>query len=188
MPRSLRAIGLVHNLTEPPIDHKVNSMILKSDRATIAMAIGLTIGAIRATFLTRSWIILAIGLLADKLACSSIGLHRHAVAQRWSAEITRQIPEKLQEFFDKAWIGPLGLAAPFFNLSEATTANDIIKSLLGILFTLTMQASATIINDKQKMPIRWKGMTRQHRRHDCANTTTAIYHQAAMFKSSDADA
>ena len=138
MPCSLRAIGLVQNLNDPPIDHKVNSMILKSDRATIAMAIGLTIGAIRATFLTRSWIILAIGLLADKLACSTIGLHRHAVAQRWSAEITRQIPEKLQEFFDKAWIGPLGLAAPFFNLSEATTANDIIRSLLGILFTLTI--------------------------------------------------
>jgi hypothetical protein len=121
---------------QPQIDRKAPNMILKSDRATISMAIGLTIGAIRATLLARVWILLAMGLAADKIACSTIGLHRHVVAQRWSAEITKQLPAKLHEFFDKAWVGPLGLAAPFFNLLEADSTNDTLKSLIGILFTL----------------------------------------------------
>lgn len=119
-----------------PIDRKAKAMFLKSDRATISLAIGLTIGAIRATLLARVWILLAISLVADKIACTSIGLHRHDVAQRWSAEITRQLPSRLHEFFDKAWVGPLGLAAPFLNFIEAENTSNFFKSLFGIIFTL----------------------------------------------------
>ncbi len=113
-------------------------MKLKSERSIMILAIALTTSAIRATLLARVWILLAIGLIADNFATALIGLNRHAVAQRWSSELIAMLPSSLHEFVDKAWVGPLGLAAPFLNLTEAHDFHDILLAILGIIVTLSI--------------------------------------------------
>jgi hypothetical protein len=102
----------------------------------VSMAIGLCIAAVRASLLARVWLLLAVGIVIDNFAMTAIGMNRHAIAQSWTLKLLKHLPLQFHEFVDKAWIGPLGLAAPVLRLFESQNLYDFIISLTGILVTI----------------------------------------------------
>lgn len=102
----------------------------------VSTAIGLCVAAVRASLLARVWLLLAVGIVIDNLAMTAIGMNRHAIAQSWTLKLLNHLPLQFHEFVDKAWIGPLGLAAPVLRLFESQNSYELIVAIIGILVTI----------------------------------------------------
>lgn len=109
---------------------------VRSARWSIPVSIGLSVAAVRASLLPRTWVLLAIGLVLDHTANLLTGLHRHDIASRWAAQLVSFLPQSMHEFADKAWVGPLGLLAPFLRLMDAATTGEMLLSAASILTTI----------------------------------------------------
>lgn len=98
--------------------------------------IGLMIAAVRASLLARVWLLLAVGLVLDRMIMSMFGVDRHQITLIWSQRLLDYLPARMHDFAEKAWVGPLGLAAPVFRLFEARSNLDCLLAILAILSTI----------------------------------------------------
>jgi hypothetical protein len=109
---------------------------VKSAHWSVPVSLGLSVAAVRASLLPRVWALLALGLVLDHLANLLTGLQRHAIATKWAAQLLANLPKALHEFADKAWVGPLGLLAPFLRLLDAETSTEMLLAVASILTTI----------------------------------------------------
>lgn len=110
----------------------------RAARATIPMAVGLSVAAFRASVMPRTWALLMTALMLDNVACRMIGLDRQKVARAWAVSASHILPERFQDLFDKAWVGPLGLVAPFLDLISSRSVYEAVQSVPAILMTLAI--------------------------------------------------
>jgi hypothetical protein len=99
-------------------------------------ALGLAVSAVRASLLPRVWILLAAGIFIDRPIMDLLKIERHVTARSWTAQSWDLLPESMRDFAEKAWLGPLGLVAPFLKLLEANNRIEMIQAFIGILFTV----------------------------------------------------
>ncbi len=116
----------------------MNRFEWRAARATIPMAAGLSVAAFRASVLPRTWALLMTALMIDHLACRLIGLDRQKVARDWALSAAHLLPARIQDLFDKAMVGPLGLVAPFLDLIASRSVSEAIRSVPGLLLTLAI--------------------------------------------------
>ena len=110
----------------------------RAARATIPMAVGLSVAAFRASVMPRTWALLMTALMLDNLACRMIGLDRQKVARAWAVSASHMLPERFQDLFDKAWVGPLGLVAPFLDLISSRSVFEVLQSIPALVMTLAI--------------------------------------------------
>ena len=108
----------------------------RAARSTIPMAVGLSIAALRASVLPRTWALLMTALFLDNAVSMAIGLDRQKIARAWALSVSHALPERIRDLFDKAWVGPLGLVAPFLDLLSARTPGEVVRTIPAIFMTL----------------------------------------------------
>ncbi len=108
----------------------------RAARSTIPMAVGLSVAAFRASVLPRTWALLMTALLLDNAVSMAIGLDRQKIARDWAMSVSHVLPERIRDLFDKAWVGPLGLVAPFLDLLSARSAGEAVRTIPAIVMTL----------------------------------------------------
>ena len=111
---------------------------VKTAHWSIPVSLGLSVAAVRASLLPRVWVLLATGLILDHSANLLTGLHRHEIASRWAEHLISFLPKSMHEFADKAWVGPLGLMAPFLRLMDAETLSETALALASVGTTIVI--------------------------------------------------
>lgn len=107
-------------------------------RSTIPMAAGLSVAAFRASVLPRTWGLLLTAVMLDNTLSSVIGLDRQKVARAWAHSVSHELPDRIRDVFDKALVGPLGLAAPFLEAIDARSFGELLGTLPAMLITLAI--------------------------------------------------
>lgn len=110
----------------------------RAARATIPMAAGLSVAAFRASVMPRTWALLMTALTVDNAASMAIGLDRQKIAREWARTTAHLLPERFQDLFDKAWVGPLGLLSPFLDLFAANSFSDAVGAIPAIVITVAI--------------------------------------------------
>ncbi|MBI1324998.1 hypothetical protein GC170_17685 [bacterium] len=128
----------IENRVTPGDGPLVGRFEWRAARATIPMAAGLSVAAFRASVMPRSWALLMSALMLDNLACGLIGLDRQKVARSWVVSASHILPERFQDLFDKAWVGPLGLVAPFLDMISSRSVFEACQAIPELLLTLAI--------------------------------------------------
>lgn len=125
----------IDRVSEP---RATNEFEWSAARATIPMAVGLSMAAFRASVLPRTWALLMTALVLDNFVSRAIGLDRQRVARAWAVSAAHALPERFQDLFDKAWVGPLGLIAPVLDLLAAKSLGEAAGAVPAIVSTLVI--------------------------------------------------